>query len=162
MGWSVIEAPTLDEAAREGHCASLFLGGAVENYSPLVQHFPALPEGQFNGSVHRRKRGLNRFSMTNGKTRRFHVTEFPSALGGQFAIPGEDPWKWKIEFEGAGGNHPSLGCKRIAGQQGTIPDIQVRHVARRVSGGGDSLQRADTIAIVEATFRARFHTWETK
>ena len=100
--------------------------------------------------------------MTDGKTGWFHVMEFPSALGGQFAIPGEHPREWKIEFKYAGGNHASLGCKRIACQQGTIPDIQIRHVARRVSGGGDSLQRADTVAIVEATVRARFHAWEAK
>src|SRR6266446_5594684 len=99
--------------------------------------------------------------MTNGKTGRFHVTEFPSALGGQFAIPGEYPREWKIEFEYACGNHTSLGCKRISCQQGTIPDIQIRHVARRVPRGRDSLQRADTIAVVEAVVRARFHPWET-
>src|SRR6266849_9018377 len=37
MGWSVIEAPTLDEAAREGHCASLFFGGAIENYADFFE-----------------------------------------------------------------------------------------------------------------------------
>src|SRR5712664_2509245 len=37
MGWSVVEAPTLDEPASEGHCSSLFLGGAVENDSHFFE-----------------------------------------------------------------------------------------------------------------------------
>src|SRR6266850_2105369 len=37
MGWSVVETPTLDEVAREGQCASLFLGGAVEDYANFFE-----------------------------------------------------------------------------------------------------------------------------
>src|SRR5712671_2257439 len=37
MAASVIEVPTLDEPGREGHCASLFLGGAVEDDSHFFQ-----------------------------------------------------------------------------------------------------------------------------
>jgi hypothetical protein len=151
---------------QESSAPTKIAGAVVANSIAIRSHvslaFPGLLERQFNGSFHRRKRRLNRFSMTNGKTGRFHVKEFPSTFGSQFTIPREYSGKWEIEFEYSCGDHPSLGCKRISGQQRTIPDIHVRHVARRVSRRGDSLQGADTIAIVEAMVRVRFHAWETK
>src|SRR5712664_2913475 len=59
MSWSVIEVPTLDEPAREGHCASLFVGGAVENYS----HFFERNEAAFDHFV---EAGENFFDALGG------------------------------------------------------------------------------------------------
>src|SRR6267143_2688256 len=59
MGWSVVEAPTLDEPRREGHCARLFLGGAIENYP----HFLERDEAAFDHFV---EAGKNFFDALDG------------------------------------------------------------------------------------------------
>jgi hypothetical protein len=120
-----------------------------------------LPEGQRDGSVHRRKRGFDCLSVADGETRGLEVEEFPSTLGGALPIPGEECRKREKKFENAGSDNSRLRCEGIARDQRAIPDVQKRHVPRRVTGGGNSLKRANAIAIQEQARRARFRAGKT-
>jgi hypothetical protein len=99
--------------------------------------------------------------MTYSKARGLEVAESSGTFGRALPIPREECRKWEKKFENAGCDNSRLRCERVACDQRAIPDVQKRRVPGRVTGGGDSLKRANAIAIYEQPRRPRFRAGET-